>query len=182
MGSNLRTLKIVPIVHTHAETGIPYGPLLRERTTAAWRAIEPAALSCYEDWKGVQIYADGFAIPEEFKDPGMTPEKYRTEWMDRLIRVGSPLAKLVKQLVERGAVLESTELNVKSFWGKQYMPTLRKAIRTGDTRGLDELDRLREAYISERISRTLRDRGILLIGMKHLGKFKFDEDIKVITV
>ena len=178
----MRTLKIVPIVHTHAETAFPYGPLLRERTTAAWRAIEPAVQGCYEDWKGVQIYADGFAIPEEFKDPTMTPEKYRTEWMNRLIRVGSPLAELVKRLVERGAVLESTEINVKSFWEGRYMPTFRKAIRTRDTRELDELDRLRETYISERISRTLRDRGILLIGMKHLGKFKFDEDIKVITV
>ena len=178
----MRTLKIVPIVHTHAETAIPYSPLLRERTTAAWLAIEPAVQSCYEDWKGVQIYADGFAIPEEFKDPTMTPEEYRTNWMNRLIRVGSPLAKLVKWLVERGAVLESTEINEKSFWEERYMPTFREAIRMGDTRELDDLDRLREAYISERVSQTLRDRGILLIGMKHLGKFKFDEDIKVITV
>ena len=178
----MRTLKIVPIVHTYAETAIPYGPLLRERTTAAWQAIEPAVQSCYEDWEGVQIYADGFAIPEEFKDPTMTPEKYRTEWTDRLIRMGSSLAKLVKRLVERGAVLESTEINQKSFWEERYMPTFREAIRTGDTRELDELDRLREAYISERISQTLKDKGILLIGMKHLGKFKFDEDIEVITL
>lgn len=177
----MRTLKIVPIVHSQAETVIPYGPLLRERTTAAWRAIEPAVEKCYAEWKDVQIYADGFAIPEEFKDPEMTPEKYKTYWVDRLVQRGSPLAKLVKRLVERGAILESTEINEKSFWEERYMPAFREAIRTGSTLRLDELDRLREAYISKRISQTLRGRGLLLIGMKHLGKFEFAEDIKVIN-
>jgi hypothetical protein len=76
-------------------------------------------------------------------------------------------------LILQGAVLESTEINVKDFWIR-YKELLSKAIQEpGAYVGLlDEADRQRDIFINGNIKSTLKEKGLLLIGSKHIKHLK----------
>lgn len=164
---------IIPIVHTEQETCIPYDYGQRLKVQEAWDIIEPAIRGAYQDWEGVQLYVDGYAIPDAFNDPFMTREHYRRRWLSRLLKVGSPLAGIIEETILKGAVLESTENNVKDFW-LNYKQVLNEAIQepAAYLSQLDQLDRQRDGVINQNIKTTLKERGLLLIGRKHIDHLK----------
>ena len=178
----MRELKIVPIVHVQEETNIPYTPQKQMAVKQAWEVIELVVRACYVDWKGVQLYIDGFTVPITFKDPELTVDGYKLIYLKRLVELNSPLGRVIVELLSKGAILESTEIPYKYFW-LRYREVLAKAITNPVlyVKELDALDIEREKYISGNIGRTLKARGLFLIGRRHIGKFNFPEDVEVKT-
>ena len=184
----MRILKIVPILHTLGElSGFPVDlsclPVDEERMNKIWSILAKAIRGCYYDgWKGVQIFVDGFAIPVRFRDPDMTPRKYKEEWFRRMEEVDSPLGRIVRGLCDRGAILESTEIQDRDFWIR-YKATLKEIIERKATMAeLDRLDETRNERIVSNINKTLKERGLLLIGRSHIEGLRrqtWDSDIKI---
>jgi hypothetical protein len=154
-----RQLKVIPIVHSQEETKVPYTARQVAQVEQAWNILKPTILNSFQNWKGVQVYLDSYAVPK-----GYTKEEYPSLWLKRFPK--SPLSDTIRILLENGALLEPTEDGYLLV--REYLPALTKAIRTKDTTELDKLDDERERIIVKNIDDSLRDEGLLLIGRKHL--------------
>lgn len=166
----MRILKVAPIVHTQAETRIPYSPILRRKLKEYWKRAKPKIREAYDDWIKVQLFIDAFAIPKEFEDPRMTIKEYKKKWLERLLKIGSPLSETVNEILEKGATLESTEIEEKDFW-LDYQKEMSGAMKSTPHK-LDKINRRREEFISDRINSALNEKGIA-DRKKALGKVRF---------
>jgi len=178
----MRELKVIPIVHTQEETRIKMRKNQRKRIKQAWKEIRPMIDNAYKCFEEVQLYVDGFAIPENFKNSEMDADKYKDKWIERLLNLDSPLGDVVNRLLSKGAILMSTEINKKDFW-LEYKKLLRRSKGNASKdliRGLDKMDAERNKFIERNIDVTLAQAGLLLIGRKHLKQgFNFADSIEV---
>ncbi len=178
----MRTLIIVPIVHSREDMGSVAPESARglaeatRRGAAFWSAMKERVESLDLDWSGVSVYQDG--LPD-------TP----AELVDRIVfRAPGQNYELLRWLAEQGATVlgtEDPELLVEEH-------TLLKAIddASGQARAkaraayvkrapalLDE----RDGYIARRIDATLGkgQTGLLFIGAAHQVEKKLPRDIVV---
>lgn len=177
----MRHLFYVPIIHTQAELG-SLGPAIKrsaaelqtseswaekQRTIEAlWASIRAELLALPISWKKTRIYQDGLPICDN-----------ELAIVKEIAMKGSPNHRLLLELVERGATLMGTEdpsLLVREYQRMQRLVKLAQAplnqtVFEEIKRAGDELLRLRDVFITERILSTLQsdENGILLIGLLH---------------
>jgi hypothetical protein len=126
-----------------------------------------------------KIYQDGLPFDEDGKE---------RELVERLASEGSLNHKLVKQLIDKGAILvgtESPDLLIKEY--NLAIQALNGPMSTDQETLVNsqrkEILKQRDEFIAKRINQTLRpgEIGILFIGMLHNVIPLLDEDIKVET-
>jgi hypothetical protein len=177
----MRHLFYVPIIHTQADLG-SLGPVIqrsaaelqaseswaeKQRTIEAlWVDIRAEVLALPISWRKTRIYQDGLPIcGNELAIVKDTAGK------------GSPNHRLLIELVERGATLMGTEdprLLVREYQRMQRIvklaqAPLNQAVFKEIKRAGEELLRLRDVFMAERILSTLDsdETGILFIGLLH---------------
>jgi hypothetical protein len=172
-----RDLVLIPIVHTAEDLGGLAAAAEQARPTltakqrfaevvgAFWRQVEQVADALPVSANGWRVYQDGLPICAHEQDI-----------VDDLAAGGSRNHRLVKRLVEKGAVLmgtESAELLVEEYQLQKHL--LEQC--SGMTEAEGEDARLlaaailvqRDRFIAERIDRTLApgETGILFLGLVH---------------
>jgi hypothetical protein len=178
----MRTLIIVPIVHSREDMGSLAPDSVRgvdeatRRGAAFWSSMRKRVESLNQDWNGVKVYQDGL--------PDTLPEL-----VDKIVtKAPGQNYELLRWLAEQGATVLGTE-DPKLLMEER---TLLKAIndasgpakaRTKATYArrapalLDE----RDGYIARRIDATLGDgqTGILFIGAAHQVEKQLPPDMTV---
>jgi hypothetical protein len=178
----MRTLIIVPIVHSREDMGSLAPDSTRgvaeaaRRGAAFWSAIRERIESLDQDWNGVKVYQDGL--------PDTLPEL-----VDRIVaRAPGQNYGLLRWLGGHGAAVLGTE-DPKLLMEEH---TLLKAINdaserdrararaTYTSRALALLDE-RDSYIARRIDSTLGEgqTGLLFVGAAHQVEKKLPRDIVV---
>lgn len=181
----MRTLYVVPIIHTAEEYGslgpaisqafiARYGQAtfsrLQEEIQEYWTLVGERIDKAIGDFRDLVIYQDSFPVGER--------EKVRA-FFDLLLadHPRSPNFLLVKKLLDRGAVLEGTEdmdlivaqLEIYQRAAAAQSPLEQQRILAENAVRTEEITRQRDAFIARRIQGTLPEggRGILLIGKEH---------------
>lgn len=179
------TIYYAPIIHSIEDCGSlgpaikgaftkKYGGVtfdeLQKETHGYWQTAEKRIKEVISDVRGIVIYHDSFPVGDRVKVLAL----FRYMCRDH---PESPNFRLVKKLLEEGAVLEGTEdMNLV----KEQLEIYRYAIKSSshekqaeifakeDTRSKKILE-LRDIFIAERIRDTLPEsgRGILFIGRDH---------------
>ena len=184
----MRTLIIVPIVHTPEDLG-PHLKEIRKRYIARygpgrwrqrlrlveelWEGIRERILALQLDFSKVRLYQDG--LPECGRE---------REIVEELAREGSRNHQLLLELLQKGAILMGTEsppllLRERERFLNQGIPQNRSV---DEQNGLyDELIHQRDQHIGERISSTLLDgeTGVLFIGALHRAAQEVPSDIAI---
>jgi len=178
----MRTLIIVPIVHSREDMGslgLDSAPALREaarRGIAFWTAMREGIESLEQDWNGVKIYQDGL--------PDTVPEL-----VEKIVgKAPGQNYELLRWLVERGATVlgtEDPELLVeehrllKAISDASGPPRARARAAYADR--ASALLSERDGYIARRIDATLADgeTGVLFMGAAHQVEKKLPRDIVV---
>jgi hypothetical protein len=178
----MRTLIIVPIVHSREDMGSLAPDSVRgvdeatRRGAAFWSSMRKRVESLNRDWNGVKVYQDGL--------PDALPEL-----VDRIVaKAPGQNYELLRWLTERGATVLGTE-DPKLLMEER---TLLKAIsdtsgsararaRDAYTRRAPALLDERDGYIARRIDATLGDgqTGILFIGAAHQVEKQLPPDMTV---
>ncbi len=189
---NVRKIIFIPILHTEAD----YGSISKEMTSRfkkvlgekMWEKRQKTILSLWErisdyfDDKNVsllRIYQDGMAAD------GVLGKKI--VW--KVAEVGSANHKLIRKLIERGAILEKTEdpellKEERDLILKMIKPKSPYARLINRSRYIHVKDRLlnkRDEFIANQINRTLKEgeTGVLFLGASHDVLSKLSADIVV---
>jgi hypothetical protein len=178
----MRTLIIVPIVHSREDMGSLAPDSRRGVAEAArlgavfWSAIRERIESLDQDWRGVKVYQDG--LPDTLPD-----------LVDRIVaRAPGQNYKLLRWLAGQGAAVLGTEdpkllmeehtlLKAISDASGPDRPRARAAYTSRAPALLDE----RDSYIARRIDTTLDEgqTGLLFVGAAHQVENKLPRDIVV---
>lgn len=177
----MRHLYSVPIIHTQADLG-SLAPMLMPSAAepsaseswvekqriieAKWARIRADLLALPIEWAKMRIYQDGLPI---YGDALAIAKDVASK--------GSLNHRLLLELVERGATLMGTEdpaLLIRDYERMKRLVKLASApidprVLAEVKRDGDEILRLRDAFIAERILSTLEvgETGLLLIGLLH---------------
>lgn len=189
----MRTLYIIPIVHSAADMGSMAKELEKKgieklgkkkweenqrRIAQFWIQAEKELDALKLNYSNVRIYQDGLPIG------GETGMKIVTQTAAK----GSRNYQIVQKLVEKGATLEETEskeLLIKEYQFVQtfvYAPADKKNLALqAYEQAKDDLIKKRDAYIAKRIDASLKkgETGILFIGAHHKVKEKLPESIAI---
>lgn len=182
----MRILYYVPIIHTSEEYGT-LSPAIRqafisrlgektfeklqEEIHAYWQLVEARIEKTVHDFNGLIIYQDSFPVG---------PREKILEFFGHLLRdhpQKSPNFNLVKELLDKGAILEGTEdmnlvleqMKIYQLVSKASSPLEQNRILVENAVHAKEITRKRDAFIAQRICDTLPEdgRGILFIGRDH---------------
>ena len=178
----MRTLMIVPIVHSREDMGSLAPDSVRgvaeatRRGAAFWSALRERMKSLGQDWNGVKVYQDGL--------PDTLPEL-----VDRIVaKAPGQNYELLRWLLGRGATVLGTENPKLLMEERALLRAIGDASRTAKARAkaayarrasalLDE----RDGYIARRIDATLGEgqTGILFIGAAHQVEKHLPPDVMV---
>jgi hypothetical protein len=189
----MRTLYIIPIVHSAADMGSMAKELEKKGIeklgrekweenqrliTQFWDQAEKELDALKLKYNNVRIYQDGLPAGGEI---GM---KIVTQTAAK----GSRNYQIVQKLIEKGAMLEKTEskeLLIKEYQFVQAFvqaPADKKdqALRVYE-QAKDDLIKERDAYIAKQIDTSLKDgeTGILFIGAHHKVKEKLPKSVTI---
>lgn len=192
MGTNVRKLIFVPILHSEADFGRlsrdivdRYKLILGEEKwekrqsmlSSFWKKISDYFAD--KDVSGMRIYQDGLVVDGELG----------REIVWKAAEAGSLNYKLIKHLIMRGAMIEKTEdielikterdYIVKMITSKS--PFTRLVTRFQYAAVKDRLLERRDRFIANQINHTLKEgeTGILFLGARHNVLPKLSKDIVV---
>jgi hypothetical protein len=190
----MRKLIIVRIVHTPADMGTMKDGLMKEGMAKLgkerwlenqrmiekfWAEAEQEIDDLGLDYRRVRVYQDGLPVGGELAK----------KIVDETAEKGSKNYRIVRKMMENGAVLEATESPDLLIQEYGYITAILTARTPGEKseatrgydRGKDELMRKRDAYIANRINSTLKDgeTGLLFIGAAHNVRPGLAPDIEV---
>lgn len=181
----MRTLYYVPIIHSVEDYG-SLGPAIKKAFVGQcgetafnrlqknihefWRIVEEKIERAIPDVGDLIIYHDGFPVGSKEKVLALFGHMCQDH-------PESPNFRLVKKLLDRGAVLEGTEdialiieqLQLYQRAAEAVSPDEQKKILAANTARSRELVKLRDESIAKRINDTLPEKrkGILFIGRDH---------------
>lgn len=191
---NKRKLYYLPIVHTQADMGdqssIVRDAYVKKMGLQAWRRKK---LSIDHYWNelaktvknlnlpfpNTKIYQDGLPFSDDGKE---------TALVETLASAGSLNHRLVKQLIDKGAVLvgtESPDLLIEEY--NLAIEAFHESASTDPEKLVnnqsEEILKQRDEFIAKRINQTLNpgEVGVLFIGMLHNVIPLLDDDIEVAT-
>jgi hypothetical protein len=190
----MRKLIIVRIVHTPADMGTMKDGLMEEgmaklgkekwlenqrRIAKFWVEAGQEIDGLDLDYRKVRVYQDGLPVGGEMAK----------KIVDETAEKGSMNYRIVRKMMDRGAVVEATESpellieeyrHIKAILAARTPEEKMEAVRSYD-RIKDELMRKRDAYIANRIDSTLKDgeTGVLFIGAAHNVRPELAPDIEV---
>ncbi len=191
---DVRKLYCLPIVHTETDMGTLSRSVrdeyVKKMGLQAWRRKKLVIERYWNDlaeivnylnasFESIKIYQDGLPFDEGGKE---------RELVERLASEGSLNHKLVKQLIDKGAILvgtESPDLLIREY--NLAIQALKGPMSTDQETLVnsqrEEILKQRDEFIAKRINQTLLpgETGILFIGMLHNVIPLLDEDIKVET-
>ncbi|MBI2267623.1 MAG: hypothetical protein HYU64_21055 [Armatimonadetes bacterium] len=187
----MRSLLIVPIIHTEKDMGTlagylankfidTYGPEAYQdhvRTVEGmWLGIRNLLLKRLSEWAKVRLYQDGLPLCGR-----------EHEIVSQVAESGSENHRLLLELVAKGARLEGTEDPALLLEEYRFFKGMTEALSEEDRTDLvgrfngrsDDLLRERDRYMASRISETLKEgeTGILFVGLKHRTDEVLPEDI-----
>ena len=189
----MRTLYIIPIVHSAADMGSMAKELEKkgieklgkekweenqQRIAQFWDQAEKELDALKLDYGKVRVYQDGLPIGGEI---GMNI-------VTQTAAKGSRNYQIVQKLVEKEAMLEETEskeLLIKEYQFVQAFvqaPTNKKSeAMQAYEKAKDDLIKKRDAYIAKQIDTSLKNRetGILFIGAHHKVQNKLPKSITI---
>jgi hypothetical protein len=178
----MRKLFHIPIIHTPEDLGnhitevkkqyvARYGINKWEEHIDAvekfWRELNITLLNLPVDYKMVKLYQDSLPLCD-----------HETEIVESLAQDGNRNYRLLLDLVKKGAVIVGTEDPALLIAEREK---LNKMGVIGMSNSYDELMKLRDEYIAQRINSTLKgsEIGFLFIGALHKVVDKLPVDIKV---
>lgn len=187
----MRTLYIIPIVHSAADMGSMAKELEKKgieklgkkkweenqrRIAQFWDQAEKELDALKLKYSNVRVYQDGLPIGGEI---GMNI-------VTQTAAKGSRNYQIVQKLVEKGATLEETESKELLIKEYQFVQAFVQAPVDKKTEAIqayekakDDLIKKRDAYIAKKIDESLQQRetGILFIGAHHKLKEKLPTSI-----
>jgi len=186
----MRRLKYIPIIHTGVEMGSMYGTLkdeyIRRFGTQKWEehnriiedfwhGIRNKVFDLSLDYPNTRLYQDG--LPVCGKEMDLVQE---------LVKMGSRNHQILMELIQLGAKLEGTEDPKLLLEEYDYLKD--GSAHLDDPKGKRKYQKLagsllqkRDAYIGQRIDKTLRDgeTGLLFIGIAHRVNEKLPKEIEI---
>lgn len=182
----MRVLYYVPIIHTSEECGT-LSPAIRQaflsrfgekvfeqlqkEIRAYWRLVEARIKKTVYDFNGLLIYQDSFPVGSREN----TLEFFGYLLQDHPQK--SPNFNLIKELIDKGAILEGTEdmsivleqIKIYQLAYEALSPLEQDRILAENAARANEIMRKRDTFIAQRICDTLPEdgRGILFIGRDH---------------
>ncbi len=187
----MRTLYIIPIVHSAADMGSMAKELEKKgieklgkekwkenqrRIAQFWDQAEKELDALKLDYSNVRVYQDGLPVGGEI---GM---KIVTQTAAK----GSRNYQIVQKLIEKGATLEETESKELLITEYQFVQAFVQAPADKKDQALrayenakDDLIKKRDMYIAKQIDASLKngETGILFIGAHHKVKEKLPKSI-----
>ena len=184
----MRTLIVVPIVHTPEDLGTHIDEVKRQyiqrhglrhwqqrlgRVEELWQDIRRRVLALPLDLSKVKLYQDG--LPECGRE---------LEIVEELAQEGSKNYLLLLELVRKGGTLMGTESPALLMRERElFTHRIAAGKKPGPSRqGLyDRLIERRDEYIAQRINATLQDgeTGLLFIGALHKVQLKLPPDVEI---
>lgn len=181
-----RTLIYLPIIHAQEDLG-GLGLAIRRATTRQmgqrgfyhktrgieerWTQIEKALNALKLDFSKVRLYQDGLPVCGR-----------EAELVAQLAQTGSRNYRLLKELLDRGAVLMGTEDPELLQQEYELAKAAMSSPAPGDPARHAALLKARDRFIAQRINDTLLpgETGILFLGMLHAPENFLSRDLRVI--
>ena len=191
---NKRKLYYLPIVHTQTDMGdlssVLRDSYVKKMGLQAWRRKKLTIEHYWNElaktvnnlnlpFPNTKIYQDGLPFSDDGKEKAL---------VETLASAGSLNHRLVKQLIDKGAVLvgtESPDLLIKEYnlaieaFDESASTDPEKLVNNQS----EEILKQRDEFIAKRINQTLNpgEIGVLFIGMLHNVIPLLDDDIEVAT-
>lgn len=192
--AGLRTLILIPIIHTQADMGALSEPIQRMKVAKLGKQSSERNFELVSRlWTQIEQTLEGMAIPCErlrvYQD-GLPVCGRELEIVSELAKAGSRNHQLLLQLKEKGATImgtESSELLVEEYKLQQQAfsapPSPVPSWATSRGRNLqDSLLQRRDQFLGARINTTLQqgETGLLFLGMLHSVESWLARDIGVV--